>query len=284
MPSGSRSWTRTGLVIVASLALLLAVLTGYFDHVAINSEQFANRATVALRDPSVNNLVADRITNQILNEVPDLVALRPIIHSVVADIVGTRAFTNLFHSAALAAHAGLVNGSASRLTLRVANIGAGLAGTLQQLDPSAARAVQSAEHIVLLSRKVGSFTATIAHAANTIKWLWALFALLFLACAGVALAISRPRRRAIRQLGVGVAGVGVLLFVGLLVGRRIAIDQVQGADARATVGAVWNAYLDGLRTASLVLVAIGLLAAVIARGGKRDGERVSTRRVADPRT
>ncbi|MGO9754304.1 MAG: hypothetical protein ACLP8S_18125 [Solirubrobacteraceae bacterium] len=255
------------LVVVASLALLLAVLGGYVDRVAINPQQFANRATVVLRDPSVRNLIADRITNEILDAVPDLVAVRPIVHSVLTGIVGTTAFTDLFHSAALAAHAELVNGSASKLTLRLANLGAVLSATLQQFDPSAARAVQSAQ-IVLLSRNVGSFAATIAHAANTIKWLWMLLALLFLACAAIAVTISRPRRRAIRRLGVGIAAVGVLLFIGLLLGRRIAIDQVQGTDARAAVGAVWDAYLAGLRTASLVLGAIGVVAAVIARGGK----------------
>jgi hypothetical protein len=252
------------VVVVASLALLLAVLSGYVDRVAINSEQFANRATVALRDPSVKQLIADRITDEVLDEVPALSLARAVIRSVVAGIVGTRDFTDVFHSAALAAHADLVNGSASTLTLRVANVGAVLAATLQQLDPAAARAVQSAQ-IVLLSRNIGSFAATIARAAQTISWLWLLFAALFLACAAVAVAISRPRRRAIRRLAVGIAGVGVLLFIGLFVGRRIAIGQVQGADARAAVGAVWDAYLGGLRTASLLLGAIGVVGVVLVR-------------------
>lgn len=255
------------MVVAASLALLLAVLSGYVDRVAINSEQFANRATVALRDPSVKHLIADRITDGVLDEVPELNVVRAVIHSVVAGIVGTRDFSDLFHSGALEAHADLVNGSASTLTLRVANVGAVLAAVLQQLDPAAARAVQSAQ-IVLLSRNIGSFAASIAHAAKTIRWLWVLFAALFLACAAVAVAISRPRRRAIRRLAVGIAGVGVLLFIGLLVGRRIAIGQVEGADARAAVGAVWDAYLGGLRTASLLLAAIGVVGALVVRGGE----------------
>lgn len=258
-----------GLVVLASLALALAVLTGYVNRVAVNSDQFANRASVVLADPAVKRLVADRLTDQAIEQVPALGVVRSLIHSVAASIVGTAAFSEIFHAAVLAAHRDLVSGSTSRLTLQIASIGPTLAAAVQEVDPSAAQALRSAQQIVLVSRNVGSLTANVARDAKTLRWLWIVFAVASLICAALAIAVSRPRRWAIRRLGIGVLAVGALLLVGLLVGRSVAVGQAQGADAQAAVGAIWDAYLTGLRTVAFVLVGIGLVVALLARGGRR---------------
>jgi hypothetical protein len=258
-----RRGLAAGLVAVAWLALALAVLTAYVDHVAVNSDQFANRATVVLGNPAAKRLIAGEITGQVLERVPHLVALQPLVRAAVSAVVASSAFTGLFRAGVEAAHATLVSGSASRLTLSIGNVGTVVASALALVDPSAARALRSTQQIVLLSRNVGSLTATIARGAGVISWLWAVLAALFLVCAAAAVAVSRPRGAALRRLGVGVAGVGVLLFVGLLAGRAIAVGQVHGADAKATVGAVWDAFLGGLRTVSLALAVAGVVAALV---------------------
>jgi len=54
------------LVVVASVAVLLAVVVGYVQRAAVNSNQFANRATAALRDDSVRSLIATRVTDDLV--------------------------------------------------------------------------------------------------------------------------------------------------------------------------------------------------------------------------
>ncbi len=256
------------LVLVASLALLVAVLDGYIDHVAVNHNQFVDRASVVLSDESVQLLIANRVTDQVIERVPELGVARPVVHSVVVGVVGTPAFANLFRASVLEAHQALIDGSASTLTLNLANLGGVIASTLQAVDPAAASVVRESDHIVLLSRNVGSVTAAIAHDAKLVSWLWILCAAVFASCACLAIAISRPRRWAIRRIGAGAAIAGGLLLIALLAGRSIAVGQVNGADASAAVGAVWDAFLGGLRTISLVMMAAGLVIAVAARGGK----------------
>src|SRR3954452_119725 len=95
---GARAAVTT-LVVVASAALLLAVVVGYVRRAAVDSDQFANRATAALRDDSVRSLVATRITDQVvLERRADLLTARPIIQSVVSSALGGSAFTRAFRA------------------------------------------------------------------------------------------------------------------------------------------------------------------------------------------
>ena len=78
---------------LASACLLLAVVTGYVRRAAVNSDQFANRATAALRDESVRTVIAERVTDEVvLKRQADLLAARPLIESAMSGIVGGGAF------------------------------------------------------------------------------------------------------------------------------------------------------------------------------------------------
>src|SRR3954462_5130722 len=84
---------------VATGAAGRARAAGYVRHAAVDSQQFANRATVALHDDSVRTLIGERITDRVvLAHAGDLLAARPIIEQVVSALVGSRAFTGLFRS------------------------------------------------------------------------------------------------------------------------------------------------------------------------------------------
>ena len=53
---------------------------GYVKRAVLDSDQFANRATAALRDDSVRGLIAARMTDEvILEKEEDLLPARPII-------------------------------------------------------------------------------------------------------------------------------------------------------------------------------------------------------------
>src|ERR671917_1893354 len=85
---------------LAVVVMVLALVAGYVRRAAVDSDQFANRATAALRDDSVREVVAERITDDVvLENAADLTAARPIIQAAASGIVGSRAFTGLFRSA-----------------------------------------------------------------------------------------------------------------------------------------------------------------------------------------
>jgi hypothetical protein len=261
----SRQLATRVLVVLASLAIVLALVAAYARHAAVNSDQFANRATVALRDDSVRSLIAQKLTDEvILKNKADLIAARPIIESVASDVVGGRAFTNLFRKAVRDVHRALFKRDRNTVTLTVADVGAVLAAALAQVRPELARKLSSTERVELVERNIGSLSATLADVAERVQLLAVLLVVLSLALVAGALLLSRDRRQTVVELGVGAAVAGVLLVVAYAVARQIAVEHVQGPDEQAAARAVWDAFLGDLRTAAWIVAACGVVVAAAA--------------------
>src|SRR5215210_6623377 len=99
--SGRRRVLVGTLLALACVATLLALVAGYVRRAAVDSDQFANRATVALRDESVRSMIAEQVTDElVLRNASDLIAARPLIQSIVSSVVGARAFLGAFRAGA----------------------------------------------------------------------------------------------------------------------------------------------------------------------------------------
>jgi len=253
------------LVVLACLAIVLALLAGYVRRAGVDSDQFANRATVALRDESVRSLIAARVTDQlVLNKASDLLAARPLVESVVSSVVGGRAFTAAFRSGVRDVHRAVFDRDQQTLTLTLADVGTIVAAALEAVRPSVARRLETTRRVEVVRRDIGSVSATAARAADTIRLLAPLLLLVALLCAAGALWLSSDRRRTVVQLGVGAAAGGLLLIVAWDVGRALAVGHVDGPDARAAVGAVSDAFLRDLHTAAWILAGSGAVIAAAA--------------------
>jgi hypothetical protein len=253
------------LVVLAAVAMVLALAVGYVRRAAVDSDQFANRATVALSDESVRSLIAERVTDQIvLRRASDLIAARPLIQSVVSSVIGGRAFTGAFRSGVRDVHRAVFGRDQHTVTLALADVGTMVAAALEALRPSLARRVEATRRVEVLRRDIGSINATLARAADTIRVLAALLLLVAVVCAAGAIWLSADRRRTVVQLGVGAAIGGLLLIVAWDVGRAVAVGHVDGPEARAAVGAVWDAFLGDLHTAAWILAGSGAVVAAAA--------------------
>jgi hypothetical protein len=261
---GRRATVRA-LVAAASVLLVLALIAGYARRVVVDSDQFANRAAAALRDDSVRALVAEKITDEVvLKNQTDLVAARPIIESAASAVVGSRAFTGLFEAAVRDVHRALFHRDEDTVTVTVADVGTVLAAALQELRPSLAADVESTGRVELLKRDIGGLSAELARVGDEIRLLAVfLFVAAVLLAAG-ALALSTDRRRTVVELGVGGAAAGVVVVVAYAVVRSLAVGHIDQPQERAATGAVWDAFLEDLRTASWILAGSGAVVAAAA--------------------
>src|SRR3954452_22638859 len=255
-------------IVLAGLASLLAVLAlvaAYALHAGVNSDQFANRATVALRDDNVSNLVAQKITDDVvLKKDQDLLAARPLIESVTPGIVGSRPFTDLFRSAVGDVHRALFAGDKDTVTLTVPDVGTVLEAALEKLKPALAADLNLAGRVELVQRDIGSVGGGLAHLAHTVRVLgWILFALCLL-FAGGAIWVAPDRRDAVVALGVGAAVAGGALIVLYAIGRSIAIHHVSGPSGQAAAAGVWDAFLGDLQTEAWILAGAGAVVAAAA--------------------
>jgi hypothetical protein len=253
------------LVVLASVTIVLALVAGYARQSAVNSDQFANRATAALRDDSVRTLIAQKITDEVvLRNQADLLAARPLIESVTSEIVGGRAFTGLFRKAVRDVHRALFKRDENTVALTIPDIGTVLAAALVQVRPSLARDLRSTERVRVVNEDIGSLTATLADITERVRLIAALLLVLTVLFAGGALYLSRDRRATAIQLGIGAAVAGGLLVVAYGLARSIAVDHVSGTEEQAAARAVWDAFLGDLRTEAWLLAGAGAVVAAAA--------------------
>jgi hypothetical protein len=254
-----RRWiaART-LVVIGSLVVMLALVAAYARQSVVNSDQFANRATDALRDDSVRSLIAEKITDEVvLKNKPDLVAARPLIESIASGVVGGRAFTGLFRKAVRDVHAALFQQDRDTVTLTIADVGTVLVAALQAVRPDLAKQIASSSRVEVLHDDIGSFSASMPHLADQIKLLALLLVLLAVALVGAALWISPDTRTTVVELGLGLAVAGGVIVVAYGILRSVAVNHVHGPDQQAAAKAVWDAFVGDLRTAAWILAGAG---------------------------
>jgi hypothetical protein len=271
------------LVLVASVAIVLALVVGYVRGAAVDSDQFANRATAAVRSDAVRSLAAERITDElILEHKSDLIAARPLIESIVSSVVGGRAFTNAFRAGVRDVHRALFTRDEHTVVLTIADIGTIVAAGLEAIRPAAAQQVRTTQKVELLNRDVGDANAKAARFADKITLL-AWLSLLVAAVAGAAaIWLARDRRQAVVRLGMGTAIGGFLLVVALDVGRSVVVGEASTSQEQDAVSAVWDAFLRDLHTAAWILAGCGAVVAAAAASLLRPVDiRAPLRRAAE---
>ena len=265
MSEPGRELAARVLVVLACVVLMLALVAGYARLAVVDSDQFANRATVALRDDSVKTLIADKITDDVvLKNEANLLAARPIIQSIASEIVGGRAFTELFRRAVRDVHRAVFNRDRNTVTLTVGDVGTVLAAALQKFRPTLAKQIEDSGQVTVVRRDVGSFSASAARAADAVKLLAPLLMVISVLLAAGAIALSPDRRRTVVDLGIGIAAAALLLILAYEVLRPVAIDHVHGAEQRAAAAAVWNAFMADFRTDAWIVAGAGAVIAAAA--------------------
>ena len=258
------AWARV-LVVLATVVLVLAVLAGYARRALVDSDQFANRATAALRSAPVRALIADRITDDVvLARNGDLLAARPLIASVAEGVVGGRAFTSLFRAGVRDVHAAVFAHDENTVTLTLRDVGTVLAAAVEKVQPSLARQLEQDDRVTVVREEAGGIDAALVSGARLLRTLSVVLGLLWLVLTAAALWVARDRRRAAVELGFGAAIGGVVIVLLCVLARAALAARATSVDSDA-VKAVFDAFADDLRTAGWVLAGCGAIVAAAGR-------------------
>jgi hypothetical protein len=262
------------LVGVAVLLAVLAVALSYAGRAVLRPGPFADRAVAALHDPAVQADVADHVTDAVTGiGGGDLVAVRPLVRSVAGGIVGGQAFAAVFRRAILEAHDAVVRRGDGRLLVTVGDLGVLVQGVLERLAPAAARRIGAERSSRLFALHPDGAVIDVVQVARRVSSAAWVLAVLAAIAAGGALLLSADRRRTTWRLGIGLLVGGLVLALLVTAGREIA-QQLAPAGRGPAVGAVWTAFLGGLRLQALFLAGAGALLAGTTTGqvGRAGGE------------
>jgi len=264
----ARRWSpgvSLAIVILATILLLGSLVAGYASNVLFDSDEFANRATAALDDEDVQAEVGQQVTdNLVLKANADLVAVRPLIESVVSGIVGGSVFQGFFHKAAADVHRAIFKRDQNTATLTLADVGEVARGAIQAFRPQLAQQIKAKAGVDITSIGPPTWIAKIAQITDGVGIGWLVLLALGLLSGGLAMWKSPDRRRTVLQLGVGIAIAGVAGAVALGVGRAIVLRGIDDTALRDAVDAIWGVFLDDLRTALYLFAACGAVIAAAA--------------------
>ena len=247
------------------LGVLLTALGAFASDASrgiLNGEAMADRTAASLNDPRVAAFVADRLTNAVLTEKPDLVAFRPIIAATAGGLVVTAPFRAIVRSAVRAAHRSAVSATGQRVFLSLPDVGVLVQSAVQSMSPEMAEKVPD---------RIESFASDLNSRPAMGRIQTGLRLLSLMSRAGLVFLLAGPvlivlgiwlagdRRRALRRAGIGLIVAAVLLVAIIPAGRLVAAIISPDALERGAVAGLWRAYFIGLMSWGVTLGGIGLL-------------------------
>jgi hypothetical protein len=281
VPPRLRSALSAVLLALSCLLVPFGTLAAWAAYGLADTGRYVTTMAPLAADPSVREAVADTVGDGILRAVDQHMDVRPAggipsgggsVRSFVRDAVRSFTQTEAFrlawdtgnrvtHDAVLRALREEDDGTAGRpVTVDLAPVTDQVKRQLTRDHvPLAARIpVEHTAVSVLPASRLAAFRKGF-HVLE-VAGLWLPVAAVALAAAGIALAVHR--RRAVAATALGTALGGALLSLAVSVGRGLTLADLPADVPHPAAGAVYDALTASLRTASWLLLGLGLAVAL----------------------
>ena len=252
-----------GGILLFTAGFTLATARGLLD-----PGQFSSRVAASLEDERVARYLADRLTDVVVGQKPDLIAVRPVILSTITGLIRSDAFRGVLRTAARSSHRAVFEQGGRRVILSLPDIGILLRSALEQASPALAAKVPhdlevrlasgETERRAIAAVRLLSLGEQIRTGALASFWLGA-------ALVGAGIAVARDRRRGLVRAGVALLMVGLVFLAVTPAGRLGAALAFDDPALRGFAHGVWGAFYGNLRIGGLSIAGAGLLLA--AMGG-----------------
>jgi hypothetical protein len=264
-PVHTRRRLSAALACIGAIAVLVGVPLTYAGHVLGNSAQFSARATSLLNDPSIRSLIAQRVEQQAIQSahVPQIYA--PVVNKAVDRAIRTPAFHRVFDTAIADLHTSVFVSGSDTITLRLAHVGKLVVDAIRRVSPALAAQIPPSLTHQVIRISSGEFSQA-TRAARAVERARTEGMLLLIAGGVVfllAIAQAAERRRAARYVGIAILFDGVVLVGAYSIIRPVVLSRFAVGQDRGAAGAVWNAFLSGLRSDAVILAVAGAVVAAV---------------------
>ena len=256
---------RSAWKILIVLGAILAGLAGFFvitTRSVLDPDRFGANVAASLQDERVANFVANELTNAIISQRPDLVAVRPVLLSTVQGIVKSAPFRALVSRSARATHRFFFEQAGSRIVLSLPDIGAVVRSALAQASPELAAKIPPGLEAQLATgsaeKAITGFIRLWAFGDKLRVLSWLLFYCgLVMVVGGIALAPDR--QRGLADAGVALVVVAVTYLAVVPAARLVIYAALADNQMAGFVHGMVKGFLHRLRPGALVVGIPGLL-------------------------
>ncbi|WP_431995062.1 hypothetical protein [Streptomyces griseoflavus] len=270
-----------------TLACLLApsgTLAAWATHGVADTGRYVDTMAPLATDPAVRNAVADAVGDEVARTLAPAgadtdtgAALAPFVRDAVHSFTRTEAYRIAWEAGNRAVHDAVLHALRDDTAPR--------GPVTVDLAPVTARVKQrlTADHMPYAHRIPVEHTEVPVVPAEEVAGLrkgyhvldaaafWLPLATVVLAVTGIA--VAARRRRALTATGLGTALGGALLVLAVAVGRRLTLADLPDHLHRPAAAAIYDALTATLRTASWLLLALGLTVALVSWLTGRRGPR-----------
>ncbi|MFD7080826.1 hypothetical protein ACFYXV_16590 [Streptomyces sp. NPDC002181] len=264
-----RTFLSAVLIVLVALLVPAGAVAYWADHELGDADRYTAAMSPLAENPAVQNVVVTQAGRALSGQIdagPFQGGIDALLGEALRSFSGTPAYRTAWDAANRAAHAAflkaLTTGDGNAVSIDLAPVieqvkGDLLADGVPFADriPVTHVSVKVMEYDNLGALRKGFRMLQIAGV-----WLPVLTVVL----AATAIAVAVHRRRAVIATGLGVAVGAVLLWIAVVVCRRLTLDDLPADVDRAAAAAVYDALTAFLRTTAWVVLAIGLAAAIAA--------------------
>jgi hypothetical protein len=282
VPPRLRSALSAVLLALSCLLVPFGTLAAWAAYGLADTGRYVTTMAPLAADPSVREAVADTVGDGILRAVDQHMdvrpaggtpagggSLRPFVRDAVRSFTQTEAFRLAWDTGNRVTHDAVLR--ALREEEDDATAGRPVTVDLAPVTDQVKRQL-TRDHVPLAARIPVEHTAVSVLPASRlaafrkgfhvleVAGLWLPVAAVALAAAGIALAVHR--RRAVAATALGTALGGALLSLAVAVGRGLTLADLPADVPHPAAGAVYDALTASLRTASWLLLGLGLAVAL----------------------
>ena len=283
------------LLVLGCGLVALSLIAVYVRATVLNTDRFVNAMAPIAASPAVQQAVADKLDNAITSRVdfdglmrealptqadplaPALAgALEQAIRSRLDTFVASDRFQTLWEEANRRAHtrvvALLTTGQSKRLLLEGDTVYLDLGAVVDRvrqglqergLDRLAAAIPSSVDGRIVLLQSEGLVKAR--EGIDLLEGLTIVLPILALLCLAGHVALSRPRRRGLLRVGLGLIVTSLLLIALVGLGRSAYLDAINSnVLPRQAAADIFDALIELLRTGVRVVVVVAVLVALLA--------------------
>ena len=252
------------LVGVGSVLLLMAVLSVVAFRTFLDTDSFARGVDEIRKTEPVSQAIGRELAAQAVAADPDLVAVRPLIEQVSAEVARSDVLSPLVTRAAAQAQLAATQQDSSAIVLRLADAGAVAASAVRAYLPNLAGQIPPDLSVTLAEIGSGDlFAGTVRGARYLSVAAWVL-PVLALGTLALAVWITPNQRRGLVRVGIATIAVGAVLGLLTLVTGIVAGSFDSTTLAGALVDGAWQVFSDGFWVATALLLVAGAVVAAAA--------------------
>jgi hypothetical protein len=248
------------LALVGLLLVPLASLGVWTQRELLPTSSFAKLSTDVVREPDVQDALAQRVTDELIKQQPVLLLAEDLLRSGVLQVIQAPQFEQIFAASIADMHAQIERGDdplqlnldAILPTVRdqVADINGTLAGQIP---------TSGIPPISVVSREEAPQLWDGVQIGRTVSWAIPILALVLLA---LAVLVAERRGVMLVVVGVGLAVISISLVLLIKLGRDPLSNVVGSQVSVAAFDAGYDTVTDSFVTQTLVIAGIGIVAAV----------------------